>query len=154
LDAVAKGDGEWDTEYASICNAVFPFDRCFAHLGNAGWGRDSVSFGGLQVRVYELSTEIPQIKKMIDREGWEEANRITGWPADLKHDATDEWHHSVFTYDLHYSDYGGTAHVDIRVRRFGERTIAFVFMYAFGERHAESIEKILKSFRWAGTRPS
>src|SRR5215831_14402552 len=30
IDAVARGDGDWDTEFASVCNAVLPFDRCSA----------------------------------------------------------------------------------------------------------------------------
>lgn len=54
LEAVARGAGEWDTEYASLCNAIFPFDCCAAHVGGEGWGSQGGSFGDLQVRVYDM----------------------------------------------------------------------------------------------------
>src|SRR5262249_469798 len=65
LDAVAKGAGEWDTEYASVCNAVLPIDRCAAHVGGDGWGKESVSFADLQVRVYELGDTPEAIERAI-----------------------------------------------------------------------------------------
>lgn len=151
LDAVEHVQGEWDTEYAGICNAIFPFDRCCAHVGREGWGRDSVSFADLQLRVYELPDDVAAIRARIENEGSREVEAITGAPVDLQHDETGLWTRSVFTYDRFYIDYGATAHVEIRVRRFEDRTIAFVFMYTDYQSQADLIESILDSFRWQAT---
>ncbi len=54
------------------------------------------------------------------------------------------WHQVRFSNQLWYSDYGGTAHVDVRLRKHRDGVVAFVFMYA-AERHLETIEQILRS---------
>lgn len=49
------------------------------------------------------------------------------------------------TYYRFYIDYGATAHLDVRFRRFEKRTIVFVFMYVQNE--DKIIDTILQSLR-------
>jgi hypothetical protein len=78
LDAVARGAGEWDTEYASVCNATLPFDRCAAHVGDEGWGKQGVSYGDLQVRVYDLAESLEVIERAIEDKGAADVARFAG----------------------------------------------------------------------------
>ena len=151
IDAVTHGGGvEWDTEYAKVCNAVFPIDRCCAHLGDDGWGRDAVAYNDIQLRVYELKSSLRAVEATIDRKGTAEVERITGEPVDLKKAANGGWQRALFTFDRSYGDYGGTAHVDIRFRRFHDRTFAFVFMYTEAQ---PQLKWILDSFRRSDIEP-
>ena len=45
---------EWDVEFARVCDAALPFERCAAHVGSEGWERTVRSYGDLQVRAYDL----------------------------------------------------------------------------------------------------
>jgi hypothetical protein len=152
LDAVARGAGDWDREYASVCNAVLPFDRCSAHLGGDGWGSESVSCGDLQVRVYDLDETPETIERRIQKEGVADVRRFSGYaplsrlkpPSSRDLDAL--WRRNVLSYMCSYGDYGGVAHVDFRTRRFGERTFVVVFMYTSYQRQDQVIASILRSF--------
>jgi hypothetical protein len=127
LDKVENADSEWDTEYARVCNAVLPFSRCAAHIGEEGWGRESHSFGDLQVRVFDLTEPLEDVERRVDAEGVNEVERITGKRPAPEHESKGEWKAAKLSYFRFYIDYGATAHVDFRLRRFGERTIVFVF---------------------------
>jgi hypothetical protein len=146
LDAVARGEGEWDTEFASVCNAVFPFDRCCAHVGGEGWGRKSVSYTDLQVRVYELEESLRDVEIRINKDGVADVNRFSGHDPDLKQDLEAKWRQTVLSYVRFYYDYGATAHVDFRVRQFDRQTFVFVFMYTNSNEHEKTITSILESF--------
>jgi hypothetical protein len=145
LDAVARGAREWHTEYASVCNAVLPFDRCAAHVGGGGWGRQSVSYIALQVRIYDLDEDLDEIEQAIKTRGAADVTRITKNAAALECSIKDSWRKCVFSYRRWYYDYGATAHVDFRFRRLGERTFVFVFMYT--EVDQKTITAILDSFK-------
>lgn len=146
LDAVARGGGEWDTEYASVCNAALPFDRCAAHVGEEGWGKEGVSYADLQVRVYELAEAPEVVERRIREQGAADVKRFSGHRPEVKSDKDSVWRRTVLAFRLWYGDYGGTAHVDFRVRRCGGRTIVFVFMYSNYQSHAKTIQEILDSF--------
>ena len=60
-----------------------------------------------------------------------------------------DWRRSVFTYDLNYGDYGATAHIDVRLRRFGGKTVAAVFCYTNYRDQETDIAHILASVAWA-----
>lgn len=128
-----------------MCNAMFPFDRCAAHLGDDGWGNGSVSFGDLQLRVYVLDGDVAQQEVAIRKRGLREAKRIHSESARHQRGLKGRWFQERFSYRLSYSDYGGTAHVDVRITEHHNGVVAFVFMYA-AQRHLESIEDILDSF--------
>lgn len=38
LDAVKNATGDFDTEFAHVCNKTLPFELCAAHVGDEGWG--------------------------------------------------------------------------------------------------------------------
>lgn len=150
LDAVARGDGEWDTEYASVCNAVLPFDRCCAHVGGEGWAGQGGSFGDLQVRVYELDDAPKDVERRICGEGIADIKRFSGKAPMLKQDIKAPWRRTLLGFERFYWDYGGLARVDFRVRQFEKRTFVFVFMYTgdyMGDESQENaIASILDSF--------
>jgi hypothetical protein len=151
LDAVARGYGEWDTEYASVVNAVLPFDRCCAHVGDEGWGRDAVAFSDLQLRIYELTEKPEALEKRIESDGIADVQRFSGKAPTIKHDLAATWRRTVLSFDRFYEDYGATANVDFRVRRFEGRTFVFVFMYTDYRSQAESIASVLESFSSVST---
>ena len=143
IEAVARGHGDFTTEYASVCNAALPFDRCSAHVGRFGWG----SSGGpdLQVRVYDLEEEHAAESRIKDA-GIADIKRFSGKDPEFKQ-ADSTWRCILFSFHRSYGDYWGTAHVDFRIRQFENRTFVFVFMYAKEEYEAkEEIASILDSF--------
>jgi hypothetical protein len=152
LDAVARGAGDWDTEYASVCNAVLPFDRCAAHVGDEGWGQQGVSCGDLQVRLYDLADSPQVVDRRIHQQGVADIQRFSGHRPQVKREGKSRWRRTVLSYGRWYGDYGGTAHVDFRVRRLRVRTFVFVFMYADYQSNKAAITSILKSFHWTGGR--
>jgi hypothetical protein len=123
-----------------------PFDRCAAHVGGEGWGKDGVSYGDLQVRVYDLGEPANAVEQRIEKEASTDVERFSGQKPDVKHDRAAAWNKTVFAFPRWYGDYGATAHVDFRVRRLGTRTFVFVFMYSSYDLHAKEIVGILDSF--------
>jgi hypothetical protein len=146
LDAVARGDGDWDTEYASVCNAVLPFDRCAAHVGGEGWGKQGVAWSDLQVRVYDLDEAIEDVERDMEKKGVADVERFSGKVPKMERDAKGDWRRTMLSFDRWYGDYGGTAHVDFRVRRCGDHSFVFVFMYVDIKDTEDDIRCILESF--------
>lgn len=146
LEAVARGDGEWDTEYASVCNTVLPFDRCAAHVGSEGWGKASVSFVDLQVRVYEVNDTVAAVEKRIQEDGVADIKRFSRQDPKVTQNNKASWRQTVLSYPRFYGDYGATAHVDFRIRRFDKRTVVFVFLYTNFQAQEKTIATILDSF--------
>jgi hypothetical protein len=147
LNAVARGDGEWETQYASVCNSVLPFDRCAAHFGSQGWGTGVGSLTALQVRIYEVASSPEALERAIEEEGQADAKRWTKLLPELNRDTSPLWKASVLSFPLWFEDYGGVATVEFRYRRVGERTFVFVFMYEAPGSQVKAIEGILDSFR-------
>jgi hypothetical protein len=146
LDAVARGAGEWDTEYASVCNAALPFDRCAAHAGGEGWGAESVSYGDLQMRVYQLHEPIDLAERNILVRATSDARRLTLRTPEVLRTREGNWQRIVISFPRFYVDYGGIANVDFRSRQFGAETFVFVFMYSDYREQNTTIEAILDSF--------
>jgi hypothetical protein len=145
IDAAARGDGEWYTEFASVCNAALPFDHCSAHVGLFGWPKASAI--DLQVRVYDLEEEENAVASRIKDAGIADIKRFSGSEPVLKQESVNSWQRIFFSFNRSYGDYFGTAHVDFRQRRFENRTFVFVFMY-IGEKNdmEKEIASILASF--------
>ena len=146
LDAVAMGAGDWDTEYASVCNAVLPFDGCAAHLGDDGWGEKGVSYADLQVRVYQLDDAPETVERWIETDGKADIWRFSRASPVLERDGKSLWRRTMLSFWVSYGDYGGKANVDFRARRFGDQTFVFVFMYSDFQSQDEAITGILESF--------
>ncbi len=148
LANVRIADSEWDTEYAEIVNALLPFGSCRAHLGGEGWGKSAVSYGDVQMRVYIVEMNPQQIIERMAKEGPSQAFRYSK-KVSLSRSDFKKWQRVTLSYDLWYSDYGGTANVDVFSRVFGTQTVALVFMYADSLREPRKrVAKIVKSFQW------
>lgn len=177
LAAVENGDqADWDPEYATVVNAVLPFEQCALHAGGEGWGREAVSYADLQMRVYILDEAPEKIEAKAVSEGAQAVRtlftpRRIAWrnrggpvrerpepqikdadklPEDMKvpveRDTKDGWRQVALSYDLFYGDYGAKASIDFRLRRTGDQTLAVVFMHTNFNKQAPAIKAILASF--------
>jgi hypothetical protein len=150
LDRVGHGAGEWDDEYARVCNAIFPFDRCAAHVGEEGWGKEGVSYGDLQVRVYDLESPLKTVEEDIARKSTDDIGQLICGTVRVQKGDEQGWCQIVFSYRRFYYDYSDTAYVDIRLKQVDRKTIGLVFMYTSGQSQ-DVINDILHSL---GTRGS
>lgn len=145
LDEVRETEGEWDHEFALVVNAILPFEQCVAHVGGEGWGPRGMSYADLQARVYVMQQTPQEIEARARSQGAAAVSSLTGVPAALQQESGGEWRQTVLSYRRVYGDYGATALVDLRLRRFGDQTVAFAFMYTDHASHEAAIEAILDS---------
>lgn len=146
LEAVQEGAGEWDTEFGLVVNRVLPFDRCAVHVGGEGWGNEGAAFSDMQVRVYMVDQTLAEIENVIKRDGVAAVKEITGREIAVERDDTDGWRKNTLTFSRYYYDYGATAHVDFRLRRFEDQTVVVVLMYTDYQSQEADILFILNSF--------
>jgi hypothetical protein len=148
LAKVRVADSEWDTEYAEILNALLPFSSCVAHAGGEGWGKNAVSYGDVQMRVYIVDVSPKQIMRRMAKVGPAQAFRYSK-KVSLSRSRFKKWQRVTLSYDLWYSDYGGTANVDVFSRVFGNQTFVLAFMYADSlQKPRGEVAQIVKSFTW------
>jgi hypothetical protein len=143
LDQVGHGEGDWDDEYARVCNAVLPFERCAAHVGDEGWGKDAVSYADLQVRVYDLKDPVKTVEEANKAQTADKIGRLIRGSVQDRQSDKDGWRRFDFSYERFYYDYGATAHVDIRLSQVGAHVIAFAFMYTDYQSHERTIAEML-----------
>ncbi|MFN3241864.1 MAG: hypothetical protein ACE37K_10165 [Planctomycetota bacterium] len=170
-----KQAGEWDRQYGTVLDAALPVRDCAFVGGGEAFGKDSVSFGDLQMRVYLLKATPKEVDGLLDTKGSEALRRMLRphrTPLWLEvegrgdGDANDElpplarfqparkpgqkgpWQQAKWSFDLWFFDYGGRANIDVRTRRNGEHVAVFTFCYAWEKQHAKAIEAILKSVTW------
>ncbi len=133
---------EWDREFAIACNAALPFERCAAHLGSEGWGDDGRRYSDLQVRAYDLADPPIELEKQIIK-----GATLAVKPDEVARESDGEWRRILVSYERIHFDYSATAHVDFRLRRFGDRTLVLVFMYTSYPGSADAIPSILGTVR-------
>jgi hypothetical protein len=144
LEKVRNAVGEWDREYAEVVNAVLPYSKCAVHVGDEGWGRDSVSFADLQVRAYIVEMTPQQVLEKVSKDGAAQAAKFSK-EVSTSQGKQEDWQRASVSYSLWYGDYGGKAKVDFYSRTFGKRTAVLVFMHAWDK---QPIVDIVKSFKW------
>jgi hypothetical protein len=149
LDSVRVGQGEWDTEYAKVVNAVLPFHDCAAHVGGEGWGKNGVSWADVQLRAYQSSLTAEQVHQSLSVAGLRTARKIAKDATLLPLAIEGPWARTTITYSVSYGDYGGVARIDFYARRDKDQTIIFVFMYCDTNRYGamDQVSSILKSFQ-------
>lgn len=145
LDAVHEGAGEWDTQYAAVVNAVFPFDRCAVHAGGEGWGEHAVAYSDVQLRVYVLPDAPETIEARFRAQGTPALAAAARTPVQTAADTYGPWRKTSLTAMLMFGDYGGEATVDIRLRPIAGGTVAFVFMYSNFRPEEDFVRGILDS---------
>lgn len=149
LNVVKETEGEWDREFALIVNAILPFEQCVAHTGGEGWGPFGISFADLQVRAYVLTAMPEEVEERACSLGAAVVTDFTGTHVVPLKDRARAWRRTGLEYLRMYGDYGATAVVDLRVQRFGNRTVAFAFMYTDQAEHDSEIKAILDSIVFA-----
>lgn len=149
LDSVRVGQGEWDTEYAKVVNAVLPFSDCAAHVGGEGWGKHGVAWSDVQLRAYQTSLTEEQVHQSTSTAGLRSARKIAKDAALLPLVTQGPWRRSTIKYSVCYGDYGGVARIDFYTRTDKGQTIVLVFMYVDGDRSraVDQVGSILKSFQ-------
>lgn len=148
LARVRVGESEWDREYGEIVDSFLLFDGCLFHIGNDGWGRNAASYHDVQMRMYLVDWSPKEIMERAAKAGpskaFEFSKKVT-----LQRSEFQDWQRVTLSYDLWFSDYGGTANVDVFSRTLAKQTAVLVFMYANSPQDARGqISKIVKSFRW------
>ncbi|UQA63045.1 hypothetical protein [Polyangium aurulentum] len=158
LERVRGAVGEWNTIYAPIVDAALPFEACIAHVGEEPW-LENASYADMTYRIYALRQPVEDVRRAILGRAVREAERIgcqpphRGAAAKWIDNAAGEggWERIDVTVDLWYSDYGGRAHVDVRARRFGDATVAAVFLYEAGgpdgEPRQRDVDAVLRGIR-------
>lgn len=144
LEKVAMAEGEWDKEFASICNSVFPFDKCAVQIGSCSWGNGS-TFSGLQIRVYVLPNPTTKVEKLIEEKGRNEIVRFSSNSPEIKKQKKNGWHFVKLLFPRFYIDYGGIAIFDCRIKQFSNQSVVFVFMYTDNVSRDNEITSILNS---------
>jgi hypothetical protein len=164
LDSVRDGDlADWDYEYARVLNFLFPYSACALHVGGEGWGYDGVSYVDIQLRVYVFTNSLSRINREIIRimdetpeTMFAEKDTILVHGVRIQYDtaftvsqdSSREWHQTVITFTIGYTDYGGLAHIDFRIKKIGDKAVAFVFMYTGSARNKDEIlDGIMNSIR-------
>ncbi len=145
LEAVAVGQGEWDSEYASVLNAAFPFDRCCVHGGATPWSAGA-GYRDVQLRVYDLEMPADKACEQFVAKSCEEIQRIIGHEIVPRTQKSGRWNRIVLSFDLRFYDYIATANVDCFFRAVGGNTIVFAFMHTQGNRDEDTITEIIESF--------
>ncbi len=145
IERVEKGEGEWDLEFGEIVNSIFSIRQCAAHAGGEGWGRESVSFGDVQVRAYVGPWSVDQVEEMVSMQGFAVASKFSH-KISFAESRVGEWQVSNLSYYLSYGDYGGTARIDVYAHLFGKQTAALVFMYTDASDKKE-IAQVVNSFK-------
>jgi hypothetical protein len=148
LENVRVGEGEWDKEYAEVVNSVLPFKDCVAHLGGEGWGKQSVSFVDVQMRVYLVEASPQKVQEKMSIVGVKAASNFSE-QVSVKQSQYGQWHRVILRYSLWYRDYGGEANVDVFTQAIGNRTVVLVFMYSPDPGgQSDDVPAIVKSFTW------
>ena len=156
LDSVRVGQGEWDTEYAKVVNAVLPFRDCAAHVGGEGWGKNGVAWSDVQLRAYQTSLTEDQVHQSASTAGLRSARKFSKDATLLPFVTEEPWRRTTIKYSLFYGDYGGVARIDFYTRTEKGQTIVLVFMYCDSDRSRamDQVGSILKSFQLQPSRLS
>jgi len=147
LNRIAIAEGEWDSEFSSICNSALPFDRCAAHIGSAGWGKDGRGHQDLQLRVFHLIPPTSNAtKKEILSKATADLLRFTRKQPNIKCRTFNEWCVVSFSFERFYGDYGATGYVEFWIQEHKKDTFVFVFMHTDPKAHQPTISSIIESF--------
>ena len=107
-------------EFASVCNCIFPCDRC------AFYG----ACYGLSLRVYDLEEPAEVVAKEIEEKGKAEFLRINGEKCFVGKGQHGEWNRVSFQFYWNDGEcLEGLPDVDFFSRRVQNKTLIFCFMY-------------------------
>jgi hypothetical protein len=147
LARAAKGSGYQHRGFASICNDVFPYDRCAVHVGSGSWANHSGSYGELQVRVYDIRGDVDSIKKRIAERVPAEVRRVGGRGVTVSSVEAPPWCRISYSYP-HTEEYDVTeiSVVTFCLRPVRGRVLVVVLMHTEPNMHVRTIDDLLNSF--------
>lgn len=138
-----------DAEDAQVVNAALPFEDCAAHFGDKAWG--NYFWNDLQGRVYIVDLTPEEVSTSITTRGLNEASSVFEW-ASFTAGSRGPWQRvtlQVLDAPTHFALMKGQ---DFYYRRFGNKTVVFVFLNAGG--FQPTVDEILNSFEWTDGEPS
>ncbi len=148
---------EWNSEYAKIANLALPFKQCAFCGGSEPWIRGG-HFNDLQMRAYTSRKSVAEIRRRLVEVKTTMQSRYSGHGmistaeenqlGPIQFTQKDEWLQGLWSFDLFYYDYGGSAQVEVWLKSFDQGTAVLVFMHTGGSAHKATIAKILSSLNW------
>ena len=138
---------EWDVEFAA--SAMLPFHSNAARLTSEAKAgeRTRVGCGNLQVRPCDLVGPLKGLDYQIAR-----ATSVLFEPREVKGEVNGAWRRILISYARHHYDYEATAHVDFRLRCFGDRARCCFSRNPLSREVRTEIPRIVKSVRPGSSR--
>lgn len=99
------------------------------------------------MRAYDLAEDAGEVETRVVEVGGADVRRLCGDASKVEGGESGGWRRVRVSFGRWYTDYGGTAHVDFRLRRCGGRTFVLVFMHRDYEGQDDDIAAVLASFR-------
>jgi hypothetical protein len=143
LESVSIGANLLSKEYASICNAVFPYDRCATSAGRWKWDYHFE----IHLRVYDIAGEQNEVMEKIESKAPKEMVRVTGMQALATKLPRGDWNRILITGSWRNDeDPPGPLYFDCYARPHAKHTIIFALMYMGStDSNAGIIDEILRS---------
>jgi hypothetical protein len=123
VGTVAQGSRGMYRVYTSVLNAILPFDRCVIDASRLPW--DSFSFES-RVRIYDLTYTVDEFKQRMEKQGADEASRISRKKCGVKHSRHGDWSVTSVTVTWQDDDLLTQVAFDFYARRIGKTLIIVV----------------------------
>ncbi len=141
--ATQNAIGEWDSEYSKVVNSVLPIADCIGQLGGEGWGWNGVSYGDVQLKIFNSKLNPTELQTLCSTKALSVAKSFSN-NATFQTKTVNTWQQSVIQFDLWFQDYGGTATVEFWIQPTQTGSLIFVFLHANGL-ECEEVTEILSS---------
>lgn len=157
---VRRSDREWESAYADLLEQVLPFEALLFHTSEEPWA-ESPEVAALSARLYAVADDVDQtmtnLRTRLSVVGARVAcnNRHGAHYGQSPPIATvttgprGPWQSVRTTMSLWYGDYGGTAVVELLVRRVENVTLVLAFMFEgdSGEKERSALADALATAR-------
>jgi len=145
IGILRESDREWESAYAELLNRALPFESLVFHMSEAPW-REMSNVDGLSARLYavtesvdetvkNLTARLPAVAARVACKNHRGASLQEGSLANVTTGERGPWKTVRTTMSLYFSDYGGSAVVELFVRRVETVTVVLAFMIE-GDSHA------------------
>lgn len=150
--ALRTSDREWEIAYADLLNQALPFDSLLFHMGEGPW-QELSAVEVLYVRLYavtesvddtmnNLRTRLPALSQRVACQNVHSSILRDAFVAKVTTSERSPWKSVRATMNLWYADYGGTAVVELFVRRVEPVTVVLAYMFE-GEDTRRSQREVL-----------
>jgi|ERR1051325_2564255 hypothetical protein len=123
-------------EFASVANAVFPFDRCAASAGDSRWDSNL----RVWLRVYDLAEPLKEVTARIEERGMAEVQRLTKMKGNIQRSQHGKWSEIMISYWWSPDpEYPLGLYFDCYAQQVNGRTLVFCFIYQSKHPHVAEI---------------